>query len=266
MCPLPDFNLLAEKFDGPGVDAIILMGSYARGTSGLFSDVDLVRFTGKDAAEPAASDGSYIIDGILVTVASVNPQQVEEWFSRPEIAVNVISGIRAARSLLDRLGTFEAVQRRAQAFVWDADMQQKANRWVSRQMVGWIEEVHKGLEGLGRNDVGRLLNARFGCSWGLSRVMGVHKGVLLSGDNAFYDDVGDAVGAGSEWVRLRRIAFGIEDEDGKAPALREQVIAGLRLYIATADQLGDALEPGDALLVKQTVELIKGELGNQSNG
>jgi hypothetical protein len=67
----------------------------------------------------------------------------------------------------------------------------------------------------------------------------------------------------SEWVRLRRIAFGIEGQDGKAPGLREQVVAGLQLYVATGRLLGPALEPTDAVLVEQTVTLIETELGNQ---
>jgi predicted nucleotidyltransferase len=263
MQSLPNFDLLVQKFDSPSVKAMVLMGSYARGTAGLFSDVDLVRFTSEGDVKPSISDGSYLIDDFLVTISSVSPRQIEEWFSCPEIAVNVISGIRTAHPLLDRSSTFEVVQRRAQAFTWDAEMQQKANHWASQQMVGWIEEVHKGLEGLRRKDIGRMLNARFGCSWGLSRVVGVHKGLLLSEDNSFYDEVGEAVGMDSEWVRLRRVAFGIEGQDGKAPSLREQVVAGLRLYVATVQLLGHVLEPTDAVLVKQTVTLIETELGSQ---
>jgi predicted nucleotidyltransferase len=259
---LPNFELLAQKFDGPGVEAIVLMGSYAGGTAGPFSDVDLVRFFRKGDIEFTVNDGSYLVDGFLVNVSSVNPQQIEEWFSRPEIAVNAISGIRTARPLLDRSNLFEVVQHRAQTFLWDVEMQQKANHWASQQMVGWIEEVHKGLEGLRRNDIGRMLNSRFGCSWGLSRVMGVQKGVLLSGDNSFYDQIGEAVGLHSEWVRWRRIAFGIEDQGGKAPTLHEQVVAGLQLYVATSKMLSQVFEPTDEALIEQTVMLIETELGS----
>ena len=263
MQPTPDFDLLVQKFADPDVKALVLMGSHASGTAGLFSDVDLVRFTGEAGVKLSPGDGSYLVDNWLVTLSSVDPLQVEQWFSCPEIAVQVISGIRTARSLSDRSGIFESIQRRAHAFNWDAEMQQKANCWVSQQMVGWIEEVHKGLEGLRRKDIGRLLNARFGCSWGLSRVVEVHKGLLLSGDNSFYDEVGEALGLDSEWVRLRRIAFGIEGQDGQAPSLREQVVAGLRLYVATVQLVGSILEHTDAVLVDHTVALIETEIGSQ---
>ena len=257
-----DFDLLVRRFDRPEVRAIVLMDSYARGNPGLFSDVDLVRFAG-EAHTPFPDDGSHLIDDFLVTVSSVNTKQVEEWFSRPEVAVNVIAGVRTARPLLDRHNTFEAIQRRAQAFAWDKEMQHKANRWASQQMVGWIEEVHKGLEGLRHNDVGRLLNARHGCSWGLSRVMAVQRGVLLTSDNSFYDEVRRAVGLDSEWAQLYSTAFGVEGPDGRAPSLREQVLAGLRLYAVTAKLLVAVLEAGDARLVEHTVNLIKTTLGQK---
>jgi predicted nucleotidyltransferase len=257
----PNFDLLVQKFNSPCVKAIVLMGSYACGTAGPFSDIDLVRFIDDGKIEPSVVDGSYLIDDFLVTVSSVNSQQIEEWFSRPELAVNVISGIRAAHPLLDRSNMYESVQNRARAFMWTAEMQQKANRWASQQMVGWIEEVHKGLEGLRSKDIGRMLNSRFGCSWGLSKIMAVYKNLLLTGDNSFYDEVGQAVGGDSEWVQLRRIAFGIEDKGGKAPSLQEQVVAGLRLYVATSKLINLILEPPDVTLVEQTVILIESELG-----
>jgi predicted nucleotidyltransferase len=52
----PDFDLLVSKFDSPGVNAIVLMGSYARGNAGLFSDIDLVRFTSEEV-KLSTSDG-----------------------------------------------------------------------------------------------------------------------------------------------------------------------------------------------------------------
>ena len=256
----PDFDALACQFDGPEVNAIVLMGSYARGNPGPFSDIDLVRF-GDEHKKLHPEDGSYLIDGHLVVVSSVNPTQVEEWFSRPEAAVNVITGLRGARSLIDRNGIFAAIQTRALKFEWDAAMQEEADVWASQQMVGWIEEVHKGLEGLRSGDIGRMLNARFGCSWGLSRVMCVHCGVLLSGDNAFYREVMETIGIDSEWARLRGEAFGIQVGGGKSLSLREQVIAGLRLYVVTAELLGGVLQTADEPLIMQTVSLIRATLG-----
>ncbi|HEX7005052.1 MAG TPA: hypothetical protein VF168_12775, partial [Trueperaceae bacterium] len=116
---------------------------------------------------------------------SVHPEDVESWFARPERAVEVIEGVRNAEVLSDPSGRYEETRSRAKAFVWDEGMRRKANVWILARMVGWVEEVHKGVEGLRRDDPGRLLNARFGLLWGLARVLLVRHGILLSGDNTF---------------------------------------------------------------------------------
>ncbi len=251
---MPDFSALGERFDGAEVRALVVMGSWVRGDAGPYSDVDLVRFFGSDATVPG--DEIHIIEQRLVTVSGVDPDQVERWFTRPEVAINVVSGLRTARVLHDRDETFARVQKRARQFVWDDAMQAKADVWVSGKMVGWIEEVHKGLEGLRQDDVGRMLNARFGCSWGMVRVMAVHRGVLLSGDNGFYDQVRAAVGEKTGWSQACAQAFGV---DG-APTLREQVRAGLRLYVLTAQLVAPVLRETDQALVMETVRLIDGML------
>lgn len=253
-----DLEQLARRFDAPGVRAIAVMGSHARGDNLPHSDIDLLRLIEADAAPEGT--GSHLIDGHLVVVSDADPQQVEAWFTRPEMATNAIAGVREARALIDRGGAFAAVWARARAFEWDAAMQERANAWAGAEMVGLIEEVHKGLNGLLHPHTGRLLNARFGLSWGLCKVIQVQRGVLLSGDNSFYDQLAEAVGRDSRWVRLRRIAFGIEDAKGRAPTLREQIIAGLELYVETAALLTGALMPPEADLVAETVGRIRSAL------
>lgn len=160
----PDFEALASRFRAPGVAALALMGSYARGDAGPFSDVDLVRFyTGADAGS-AGNAETYLIGGHFVVVSDVKPDQVEDCFQEPEQASTFIAGLRSARSLWDPDGFFLAIQARARAVTWGAAMQARADAWPSSQMVGWIEEVQKGLAGLRTGHEGRLLNARFGLS------------------------------------------------------------------------------------------------------
>jgi predicted nucleotidyltransferase len=252
---------LLQQYEGPHVRAFVIMGSYACGEANPFSDVDLVRFV-DNAAGGAATD-SHLIDGILTVVSTVTPAQVDGWFTDPKEAVNAIRGLRAARPILDRDGYFAAIQVRANAFEWTADLQAKANRWASGEMVGLIEEVHKGLAGIERGDIGRLLNARFGLSWLLSNVIKVQRGILIGGDNRFYEEIARAVGVESEWVQLRRVAFGIEDTEGRGPALHEQVRAGLHLYVETAHLLRGTLNAEDAPKIHATVALILDVIGEE---
>ena len=248
----PYFRALAKEFDHALVAAVVLMGSYARGAAGPYSDLDLIRFTIDDTAVLPDS-GSHLIDGRLVVVSDVTPSQTEATFTRPEVAVETIWGLRSGRALIDRFDFFGALQRRANAFQWDEEMQNRANQWASGQMVGWIEEVHKGLAGLRSGDSGRLLHARFGCSWGLARVLCVQKGVLISGDNAMFEEVIAAVGYDSQWAHLCRSVFGA----GSQPStLGDQVKAGLQLYSLTATLLSDIILENHRPLVANTVALI----------
>ena len=117
-------DLLCSRFDAPNVRAIVLMGSYAGGEAGPYSDIDIVRFvaqslTSSSSKEPPNSS-THLIDGYLVVVSTVDPFQVEAWFSEPEKASETVGGVRQAQALLDRDGTFAAIQKRAREFVWDA--------------------------------------------------------------------------------------------------------------------------------------------------
>jgi hypothetical protein len=246
---------LVHRFDGPDVRALVLMGSHARGDAGPYSDIDLVRFVAAGAGE-LAGHGSHLIDGTLVVVSNVEPATVERWFTDASAALENIAGVRSARPLRDRDGYFAAIQARAKEFTWTAELQAQADALASEQMVGWIEETHKGLEGLRRQHPGRLLNGLFGLTFGLSRVMQLHHGVLLSGDNGFYDEVAAAVGVDSAWTHLRAVAFGVAEVHGRPPSLRERVVAGLGLYVTTAELLDAVLLPAHRPLIEETVQLI----------
>jgi hypothetical protein len=255
---------LFARFAPDEAAGVLLAGSRARGSAGPFSDVDWVRLSSND--EPLPGDGSYLIDGRLIIVSTLRPSLIETIFTEPKAACDYIMGLRSAQVLLDRDGQLARLQRRARDFVWDSEMQAKANQWAAEEMVGIIEEAHKGLEGLRRNDIGRMINARYGLSWMLSNIMKVQRGVLLSGDNGIWHEVNRAVGETTLWVRLRHTAFGIEGVTGQPPTLRDQIIAGLHLYVLTAEQLDGTLPSQEGELVRATVARIQEELERSGYG
>ena len=124
-------------------------------------------------------------------------------------------------------------------------------------MVGWSEEVHKGLQGLLYDDVGRLLLGRHGLSWGLLGLVKVQRGILLTTENEMLARVIKSVGVHTEWARLCRTAFGLNDVGDLPPSLGVQVRAGLRLYVATAKLLQEAIQDEHAPLIAQTVTRIE---------
>ena len=205
--------------------AFALLGSYARGDAGPHSDLDIVRLVDDDKHEAEAqsflvgngegrkrrSEKTRILRNprqLLVVRSTATPSQVESWFTEPGQAINIVVGLRDGRALWDPNGIFAGIQLRAEGFKWTEELQKKADRLAGKELVGWIEEAHKGLEGLRRNDTGRLLNASFGLSWGLAWAMRLHRGVFTSSDNTFFDDVISAVGPETKWARLLCRAFG----------------------------------------------------------
>ena len=254
--PSVDIETLAKRFDRADVvQALILLGSYARGDAGPHSDVDLVRFV--LPGTKLTDDGTHLHEErLLINISSFASDEYEQWFLDPLQATRWIAGLRVARVLIDREQFFsDGLQRRAREFLWDAEMQRRANVEVSRRMVGWSEEVHKGLEGLRReNDLGRLLNACHGLSWGLAEVLQLRLGVLVSSDNNAFEEVEEALGdQHQEIVHLRRLVFGVTG----TPTLRQRVIAGLALYALIAEQMSHAEQGNDARLIQMTVEQIR---------
>ncbi|MYH62074.1 MAG: hypothetical protein F4148_10025 [Caldilineaceae bacterium SB0675_bin_29] len=269
---------LLEEWKTAETVAFALLGSYARGDAGPHSDVDVVRFVdddkhGEDArsflvgdTKAARERDDYIpLSGssrpCLVVRSTVTPSQVESWFTEPGQAVNIIIGLRDGRALWDPNGLFSAIQQRAWEFKWTRTHQKKADQMVGKELVGWIEEAHKGLEGLRRSDDGRLLNARFGLSWGLAWVMRLHRGVFATSDNTFFNDVVSIVGPETRWAKLLHQAFGIAaGAEGDSISLREEVTSGLLLYCETFSLLKESLPQEDFLLIEATVRRIRREM------
>lgn len=251
-------DALLREWRGARPQAAALLGSYARGDAGTFSDVDILFLLPPDGAEGERT--SFLVEGYLATVNAVHPERMDRWFTEPAQAVNVVAALRDAVPLQDPEQLFAAVQDRARSFVWTAEMQAKADRYASGEMVGLSEEAHKGLEGLRRNDVGRMLNARFGLSWLLARAVRVQRGILGNSDNSFYEDVRQNIGIHSRWSRLLATAFGVENTTLTPPSLREEVVAGLALYMETARLLDGAIQPEDRSLIELTVARIEAEM------
>lgn len=111
-----------------------------------------------------------------------------------------------------------------------------------------------------RDDPGRLLAARFGLSWGLSRVMVVHERLLLDSEDAMHAALAERLGAASRWMRLRHVAFGLPVE-GAATGLAGQVRAGLRLYRDTAERVAPLFDEAQRALVATVTRAISDELG-----
>lgn len=250
-----DLEQLIQRFDQhDAVQALVLVGSYARNDAGPYSDIDLVRFV--HSGRKCTDDGTHLDrNNRLINISSVEPEEYEKWFVEPYQATKWIAGLRIARVLIDRDGFFVCgLQERARNFIWTSTIQSRASIDACQRMIGWTEEVHKGLEGLHRgNDYGRLLHAIHGLSWGLSEVLQIQHGVLISSDNSLFEQIELTLGEEKNMIKLRRITFGI---DG-CYTLGERVRAGLEFYILLYEQMKIIWQEYDIRTIEQTVEQIR---------
>jgi len=236
-----------------------------------------VRLTASDTPD-FPDHGSHLVEGRLVVVTDCPIAAAESWFERPDLALSRIPGLRSGRALRDD-GSFASLRARAESFAWDATLQARADAFANEAMVGWVEEVHKGLAGLrgatatlgSTGPIGRLLDAEFGLSWGLNRLVEVQRGLPLqpppSGGRWSADWFArgeQAVGVDSEWAHLRRIAFGMGKTAGAAegptdaiPTLEHRVTAGLWFFVATAELLADVWQSPAEALINHASDLVR---------
>jgi len=258
--PVPIPGLLARFDDPHRTRALILLGSYARDTPGQYSDIDLYRLLPSDLK--GGHSESHLIDHHLITLAEIDPGRVEQWFADPDLAITVILSLRDAVPLIDRAQTFHQIHQRAIDFTWNDAMIQKARRWTSREMVNWIEEVHKGLQYLLDHHIGRAIQSRNGLSWGLARILQVHLPAMTHSENDLLDTLATILPPTSPIPALLQKAFAIDPLP-----LRDQVIAALNLYIETAHLLKPTLQDPERAMIMETVQRIAQSLAplDQSN-
>lgn len=252
-------QVMAERFYGKNMIAMALMGSHARGEASQYSDLDLVCITREATAPPAQT--AYV-DGQLVVISQVTVEQTESWFSDPPQIVEVLLNLRQARILIDPDNVFSQLQQKSRTFEWTSEHQAKANAYASTELVGLIEEVHKGLNGLQNDHAGRLINASHGLMWGLTRIVLVQKGQLTAGDNDLIAGAQRAMGLDSEWTRYCRLAFGIDidNENHDHTSLVDETRTTLQLYKLTVVKLRDDIAPDGLQLIDQAIAKIDGFL------
>lgn len=252
-------KIIEKKVDGidkTDIEAIGLMGSYSRGEEKRFSDVDIVCILKGDVNKK--STFIEIIEGKYVVTSYVRLEEMERCFTEPESATEYILGLKQVKILYDTNGTFSNLKQRALNFKWTKELQLKANEIASRELVGWIEEVHKSIQGIISNDTGRMLNGIFGLTHGIFNVVRVQKGILLNGENTFYSKIIDYYGPNSRFAMLSEKAFGICPNSG----IRERIVAGLLLFDLVTDDLMSVLRNEDKLPITLAKNEIRVELEN----
>lgn len=242
-----------EKIDSSDVIGIGIVGSYARGQEGRYSDVDFDIFVSKLPSNPYDRYTLRYWEDKLISLKYTLLDDERSALTNPRRALWAVPGLRGMKILLDKDGSMAELQNAAQEFDWST-LQPLADEFAAEEMLGNAEEVHKILNGLARGHESSVLYA----SWGLVRNMletvAVQRGILIISENRYFDLIQDSVGRDSEWTRAFRTAWGL---DPNGSGYQPRGAASLTLYRLSAELFDGLIPDKHREMVNMTLQLIK---------
>ncbi len=227
---------------GEGAEAIVLVGSNARGDAGPDSDVDLL------AVGPQTF--SFRLerrDGLLVSVSSRPPEAYRRALADPGSVGTVVPGWREAGVLHDPEGTAGALIEEAKAWSWGA-LGRRCDGWVAEEITSLAEEVHKLVVALRAGRRATAAVQRSVLAIRLAQVLAVYRRILYGSENHLWDLMGDTMG--EEWRQAQSAAFGLAGEP-----FEETCQAALRLYGLAVAEARSLLDGRQRRVVNHALEL-----------
>ena len=252
---LPDsfVRFALKQIDSPAVLGVGIVGSYARGEEGKYSDVDFDIFVSQPPGNPYDRYTLHYWDGILVSLKYTLLADERAALSDPRRAIWAVPGLRGMKILLDKGGAISALQQAAQDFDWTS-LQPAADEFAAEEIMGNAEEVHKILSGLRRGHESTVLYATWGLVKNMLEAVAVQQGLMIVSENRYFDLIQDSVGRDSKWTRAFRSAWGL---DPNASQYQSRGAAALTLYRLTAAMFADLIPERHRDVVNRTLQLIK---------
>jgi hypothetical protein len=245
------------SLDHPSVVGIALTGSHARGDATPLSDVDILCFVETLPDDESQHYQLHYHGEVLVSVSMTTLADKHGGMNSPQSAIFGVPGLRQMRILLDKRGELAALQAKAQAFTW-APLQPAADGYASYQLMGCVEEVHKILNGLRRNNEAMLIYAILGLSWGMISAVAVQRGLLIDSENIYLQSVQESVGLDSAWTRTVRIVYGLDEDAGtNYSPIRRRAQTALQLYRETALLLDQIIRAEHRAITNRALGLIE---------
>ncbi len=208
----------------PWADAVVLVGSHARGEAGPESDVDLLAVGPRKFSYRLQRRG-----GMLVSTSSRPLGPYREALGEPGSVCAAVPGWREAVPLHDPEGIAASLIEEARGWSW-GPLERRCDAWVAEGITSLAEEAHKLVAALGREDRQTAAIQRSILAVRLAPILALHHRILYGSENALWDVVGAAMG--EEWSQAQSAALGLGDE------LFEETCRGaLRLYGLAAEEV-----------------------------
>ncbi len=254
---------ITSRFINEAVEAIILVGSYARGNAKPDSDIDITLYLKDPDAISEFKREQY--EGYQLSIFKTAPDHHKKSLKDPAALIWSLDYLRTAKALYDPHGTFASLQKEAQDFQWSS-IQEAANVASSHKLEKYTEEVIKIVSGLKEKDDYAILNALSWLYMGLPMVMAVYRGILLTNESTFFQTVLHGVGEQSDWAKYFTIASGIKIISSNYSAMQTRGIAGLYLYKETFNLMKESIDANDQATINNALTLITTQLKENAIG
>jgi len=249
----PFIQTVLQKIDSPDVIGVGIVGSYARGQEGKYSDVDFDIYVSKMPDGPYDGYTLRHWDGKLVSLKYALLEDEKSALENPRRAIWVVPGLSGMQIVLDKDGSLSALQIIAQKFDWML-LQPEADEFAAEEVMGSAEEVHKILNGLVRGHESTVLYATWGLVKNILEAVAVQRGLMIVSENRYFDLIQDSVGRDTKWTRAFRMAWGL---DANASQYQSRGAAALTLYRLTAAMFDRLIPEKHRDVVNNTLRLIK---------
>lgn len=213
---------VAEGLAGDGAEAVVLVGSHARGDAGPESDEDVLAVGPREFSYRLERRG-----GLLVSTSSRPLRSYRAELDDPGSVCAVVPAWREAVPLHDPEGIAASLIEEARAWTW-GPLERRCDAWVAGEITSLAEEVHKLTSALHRGDRQTAAVQRSILAVHLAPILAVHHRILYGSENRLWDLVGAAVG--EEWRKTQAAALGLNNEP-----FDETCRAALGLYGLAAD-------------------------------
>ncbi len=235
---------VARELAGDGAEAVVLVGSHARGDAGPESDVDILAVGPQEFSYRLERRG-----GLLVSASSRPPGLYRQALWEPGSVCAAVPGWREAVPLHDPEGIAASLIEEARAWTW-GPLERRCDAWVAEEITSLAEEVHKLSSALRREDHQTAAVQRSILAVQLAPILAVHHRILYGSENRLWGLVLDVMG--EEWRQTQAAALGLDDEP-----FDETCRAALGLYGLAADEAKNLFDGRQERVVRHALGLAE---------
>ena len=223
-----------------GAEAVVLVGSEARGDAHARSDIDLYAI----GAGPAYR--LEVRSERLVSVSWRTLDAIRASLAAPEEVCQAVPAWAGSVILHDPNGTAAVIQGEARAFDW-ANIADACDACVPESLCGFAEEALKLRAALDRSDEWTALVQRDVLALGLASLVAVHRRLLFGTENVLWAQVAEALGP--RWRAAQSSAFAQHGE-----SVASSCAAALGLFALAAAEVDALLNERQRAVIRLALE------------